>query len=276
VLPSPSELELIVASPRVTVFSAFRNAGIYAGWSLRSVLEQDFPSWQAVVVDDASDDSSWKELDRVMPRDDPRVWAFRRSERHRKLDNFLTYWPIIRGEIIVEMDGDDWFSRTDALSLIVAQYDADKRVEATAGGHHGWPSGATMLPCTQPASGFRIMQGGFALTVPAPRTWKRVLTERSLVDEPEIYVDPTTGEPWETNADLAMFGPALLHAEHIASINEVLVEVSTQGVAHDHAENLAKQREEGMRLFEFLYQREWRANEALLRPFRVDQSEATP
>lgn len=261
----------IVERPTFTIISCFRNAGIYAAWCLRSILDQDYPSWQHVIVDDASDDTSWKELDRVMPRDDPRIWAFRRSERHRKLANVLDYWPIVRGDIIVEMDGDDWFSRPDALSMLKQIYDDDPRVEATAGSHHGFPSGAEMRPCTQPARGFRIMQNGFADSVPAPRTWKKALSTRSFAEIPEIYIDPSTSEPWATNADLALFAPALLWAEEIRGIDDILVEVSVTGLSHDHAEDLTRQRAEGMRLFETLYAMEWKANEALLRPFRAAQ-----
>lgn len=258
-------------TPRLTIVSCFRNAGELAARCIESVLAQTEKSWQHIIVDDASEDDSWLHVDRAMPHDDPRLWAFRRPARARKLANFLWAFPCMRGDIIVELDGDDWFARPDALSMIVAEYDRDSRVEATAGSHQGWPTGRIMSPVTQPARGFRIMQSGFADSVPAPRSWKRRLTEESLRTYPDIYYDPLTGRPWETNADLAMYAPALMHAEHIVGIDEALVHVAVDRGTHDWNEVDGKQREEGMRLFEILMAREWKANEHLLRPFRINQ-----
>lgn len=178
----------------------------------------------------------------------------------------------MQGDIIVELDGDDWLARPDALSLIDAAYRADPHVEATAGGHEVVPGGHIAIACTQPARGFRLMQNGFASSVPAPRTWLRRLTSESLAAWPNLYTDPQTGLPWRTNADMAMFAPALLFAERIASIDEVLVNVDYhEGRAHDWTEARAAQRDEGERLFSILVETEWRKNEHLLRPFIQNQ-----
>jgi hypothetical protein len=111
------------------------------------------------------------------------------------------------------------------------------------------------------------MQNGFADSVPAPRTWRRRLTELSLRDTPQVYTDPSTGQYWRTNADLALFAPALFWAEEIAGIDDVLVNVTHDGPSHDFVD-IDRQRAEGLRLFELLYDLEWKANAELLRPFR--------
>lgn len=277
-------LERLSDTPFFTVISTARNAGAYARRSIESVLAQTERDWQLIFIDDASNDGKTEECLlafgdtplAVVETDtnigmfchEPNFIYFRMKQRNWKLANWLLMLPNVDGRILVELDGDDWFATPDALATIRRAYESDSRVEATAGSYFGYPSGSVIHAVRQPARGYRIMQNGFADSTPAPRTWKRHLTERSLREIPDLYIDPTTGLHWQTNADLALFAPALFWAEEIAPIDDVLVNANFESPYHDYLEPNGFQREEGLRLFDALYEREWKLAEPMLRPLR--------
>lgn len=101
---SPSNLETgndIAFSVIVPVYNAAR----YLDTALNSVLQQDFPSWECICVDDGSKDESPAILDAYAAKD-PRFVVVHKpnggvsSARNQALD-------IARGKWIVYLDGDD-------------------------------------------------------------------------------------------------------------------------------------------------------------------------
>lgn len=243
-------------APFFTIFSASRNAGAYARRSIESVLAQSEASWQLLFVDDASEDDTLAQATEAS-HGDSRISVYHNDERLWKLDNFMRLLPDFSGDVIVELDGDDWLSSSESLSIIRSAYDSSSLVEATAGSFIAYPNGKYVCAKTQPCVGFRLMQGGFCDSVPAPRTWRRHLTERSLAELPELYIDPTTGRYWRTNADIALYAPALFWAKEIAAIEEPILTVNWQTTQHDDMLEPTLMRDEGERLYAWCYQREW-------------------
>lgn len=265
-------------APFFSIISCARNAGAFARRSIESVLAQTERSWQLYFIDDASDDDTRDQAIEALPTIDgisitPEFShhfssrsgshiVFRQCKQRRwKLQNFLDAVSCADGTVLVELDGDDFFATPDALATIRAAYASSPYVDATVGSHQNYPEGVPVYPATPPARGYRLRVNGFANACPAPRTWRREFTLRSLRDYPDCYTDPQTGGLWRYNADLALFAPAAAHARLIAPIDDILVHASYVGPHHDYLEAQDAQRDSGLRLFEY-----WRAKEVALNP----------
>lgn len=248
------------ANPLITVFSACRGANDYARRCIASVLDQTYQDWEQVFVvdyDPSHKDMTWR-FAWYAAGGDPRIHLAATDTRKFKLANFLTALPHMRGDIIVELDGDDWFCDEDALAKIAAAYAANPATEATCGSHKNYPEGIPITPSTLPCRGWRMQENGFALAFPAPRTWKRSLSLRAAAEFPECYVDPATGAPWQYNADLAIYGPVAALAGHIACLDDIMVEANyAPGTPHDYTHSDGAQREQGLRLHEWWQQKEF-------------------
>jgi glycosyltransferase involved in cell wall biosynthesis len=82
------------------------NAEEYLERAVRSVMEQTFPHWELVVVDDCSTDSSLAILERLAEEDD-RI-RIHRNKKNSKLPTSLnTAISLAQGEYVARMDADD-------------------------------------------------------------------------------------------------------------------------------------------------------------------------
>lgn len=115
--------------PRVSVLMPAYNAERYVSEAIESMLDQSFPDFELVVVDDGSTDGTGEIVERFADRD-PRVRLVRCEENGgiaRALNRGL---DAARGEYIVRMDSDDW-SYPYRLERQVAFMDANPEVDVS-------------------------------------------------------------------------------------------------------------------------------------------------
>lgn len=89
--------------------------------TLESVLAQDLPDWEAIVVDDG--DGSGIELARRVG--DPRITAVP-SPGTGQVDARNTAITLARGELICWLDDDDWWEDSAHLSTVRAELEPDR------------------------------------------------------------------------------------------------------------------------------------------------------
>lgn len=96
-------------SPAASVLvPCFRSAG-YLRRALDSLLAQTFEDWEAVVVDNASDDGT-HELALEYARRDPRIRAHRNAENVGPLGNWRRCAELARGRVAGLLFSDDWYA----------------------------------------------------------------------------------------------------------------------------------------------------------------------
>lgn len=117
------------APPLMSVVVAALNEAETIGPSLRSVLEQDYPNLEVIVVDDGSTDRTW-EIAAGFARD-RRVRVHRFAERQGKSAAMNFALTRARGEYVVYMDSDSTLDR-DALAKLARRFE-DPRVGAVSG-----------------------------------------------------------------------------------------------------------------------------------------------
>ncbi|MRS12180.1 MAG: glycosyltransferase [Actinobacteria bacterium] len=115
--------------PTVSVLVPAHNEADSAAKTVHSLIEQDYPISEIVVVDDGSLDDTWDSL-RVFA-DDPRVKLVRNTSRGGKASALQTALKMTTGEVIVSVDSDSTFDR-DAIRWLV-QYLRDPEVGGVSG-----------------------------------------------------------------------------------------------------------------------------------------------
>jgi glycosyltransferase involved in cell wall biosynthesis len=105
-----------VRTPAVTVAVVTRNAQATLPKTLESILRQDWPDKEVIVLDGASDDGTVDILRQYDARLDH--WESARDDGPYEAMNSAA--NIARGRYIIFMNAGDWFHTTDALALALA------------------------------------------------------------------------------------------------------------------------------------------------------------
>ena len=119
------------------------NGRRYIREALAAAFAQTYRPLEIVVVDDASDDGSWEEIESFCAEQPPdpeiRVVIRRNHTNLGSLGNWEETCSLAYGELLVKADGDD-VSSPDRVARIAAAWMADGR-RAMAVCHSGWQIG---------------------------------------------------------------------------------------------------------------------------------------
>lgn len=154
----PETLSASSINNPIKVICCFRNAGDYVLECVESLKQQDYPNFEAIFVDDASTDDSWKHI----PIDDHRFRLIRHPERRGALYGQIHTALEVCGpdEIVVRLDGDDSLVGPDALTYINDYYNR----------HQCW-----------------VMYGQFQYSDARPGTAMPVLSNHELHDPQSLF-----------------------------------------------------------------------------------------
>jgi glycosyltransferase involved in cell wall biosynthesis len=96
--------------PLVSIITPTYNHERYIGACIASVQAQTYPSWELIVVDDDSNDSTWQIVQRYATGD-PRIRAFRQTHKGiwRLAETYNFALAQARGELIAILEGDDYW-----------------------------------------------------------------------------------------------------------------------------------------------------------------------
>ena len=118
-----------VPSPRVSVIVVCWNSADTLGRCLDQLLEQDYPDYEVIVVDDGSDDETLAVAERRLARGDLQIMRSRRNRGCPHARNLgLTQ---ARGEVVAFVDADG-FVAGDWLDRIVETFARDATIGAVA------------------------------------------------------------------------------------------------------------------------------------------------
>jgi glycosyltransferase involved in cell wall biosynthesis len=198
---------------------------------LQSVLSQSFENWEALVtVDPCGDDT----FERALQVRDPRIRFFRNAVRRYSLRNQIRAIELSNAgpeDVIVSLDGDDWFARNDALQIIADTYERSN-CWMTYG---SWVSNALVPDDGERWPAYREGTTDFRRArwlATAVRTWKKWLWDR--VSDVDLRDD--AGEYFRIAEDRAIMLPLLemagtSRAKHIPETIMIYNQLASQPVS---------------------------------------------
>ena len=173
----------------ITIISCFWNPGEYIIKCINSIKNQTYKNFKVFLIDDMSTDNTIQIINDLI-KDDERFVLIKNSEKKFKLkniDELIMNETLINDEdIIVELDGDDWFFSDDVLNTIYEKYNNNKNLWLTnvsfiySNGQFGFSSKVNYKTVRQDVFTFSHL-----------RTWKchlwRSINEESFLDENQEY-----------------------------------------------------------------------------------------
>tara|TARA_Y100000034_G_C6803533_1_gene360609 strand:+ start:146 stop:907 length:762 start_codon:yes stop_codon:yes gene_type:complete len=110
------------------VFVPFYNVENWIKKTIRSIKRQDYDHYECILVDDMSTDNSAQIAEQEISGDD-RFKLIKNTEKKYVLKNLadtITRFNPNDEDVIVVVDGDDWLSRKDALTLLKNIYEQEE------------------------------------------------------------------------------------------------------------------------------------------------------
>ena len=137
---SENEMASYPEKPFVIVIPSYNNALFYER-NLRSVFDQDYHNFRVIYIDDCSTDDTYQKvrdlLDKSSIKD--RVTLVRNEKNQGAMANFYrTIHSCNNDEIIVILDGDDWFAHESVLKKLNSYY-ANPNIWMTYGSYLEYP-----------------------------------------------------------------------------------------------------------------------------------------
>lgn len=173
----------------IKIISCFWNASKYIEKCINSIKNQTLKEYKVFLVDDMSTDNT-VEIIQELIKDDDRFVLIKNEEKKfklRNMDELIMNEDLFEDEdIIIELDGDDWFFDEKVLDLINQKYTDNKNLWLTNGsfiysnGRFGFASKVNYKTVRQDVFTFSHL-----------RTWKvhlwRQIDEESFLDENDNY-----------------------------------------------------------------------------------------
>ena len=173
----------------ITIISCFWNPGEYIIKCINSIKNQTYKNFKVFLIDDMSTDNTIQIINDLI-KDDERFVLIKNSEKKFKLkniDELIMNETLINDEdIIVELDGDDWFFSDDVLNTIYEKYNNNKNLWLTNG---SFIYSNVQFVFSSKVNYKTVRQDVF--TFSHLRTWKchlwRSINEESFLDENQEY-----------------------------------------------------------------------------------------
>ena len=127
---------------RFIIIVPFFNVEKWIKFNLASIKKQDYDNFTCVLIDDISTDNSFNIIKNFI-KDDERFVLIKNEEKKLALKNIYEGIQIAKPsheDVVVTLDGDDWFSSPDVLSFLNDYYNKEG-CWLTYGSYVEFPSG---------------------------------------------------------------------------------------------------------------------------------------
>ena len=214
----------------IKIISCFWNISPYVEKFINSIKIQSYKEFEVFLIDDMSTDNTVELIENLINNDN-RFKLIRNVEKKYKLknmDDLLMDESLINDEdIIVELDGDDWFYHENVLSIIDSKYKNNKKLWLTNGsfiysdGNMGFSSKVNYKT---------IRQDNF--TFSHLRTWKAHLW-RNI--EEESFLD-NNGNYFKSAPDVAYSFPMVEMSgnNHYEYVSDILLVYNAENKYNEH------------------------------------------
>jgi glycosyltransferase involved in cell wall biosynthesis len=115
-------------APKVSIITPVYNQEKFIGQCIQSVLNQSFPDWEQIIIDDGSTDDSLKIIQEYAKKDSRIQYLSQSHEGIQNLkDSYNKALSRARGELIAILEGDDMWP-SNKLTIQVKSFDNPKVV----------------------------------------------------------------------------------------------------------------------------------------------------
>jgi glycosyltransferase involved in cell wall biosynthesis len=115
----------ILDETRFVIMTCVYNAEKWIGKCINSVVNQMYDNYIQIVVDDASTDNTWYEIDVHAKHYPDKVYTYRNDKNVKWIQNAINHLDnhILNDEdVIVILDGDDWLAHNEVLARVAMVY----------------------------------------------------------------------------------------------------------------------------------------------------------
>lgn len=214
----------------IKIITCFWNVEDYVAKCIESIKKQNMTEYKVFLVDDLSTDKTVEVIEKLISEDD-RFVLIKNTEKKFKLknmDELLRNDNLFDDEdIIVELDGDDWFYDENVLEFIKNKYESNKKLWLT-NGSWVWTDGrfgfsAKVNPETIRTDPFQFSH---------LRTWKVHLWRN--IDQKSLQYDD--GNYFISGADVAYTFPMVEMSgiDHYEYIPKILLVYNGENPRNDH------------------------------------------
>jgi len=229
-----------------TFFSITINTFNHSNWiekCVRSCVEQDYPDFEVLVLDDISTDGTFEICKKIQLELGDRLKIFQNDKKiYSQLKNITTLTQMSKpNSVVVSVDGDDWLKDTQVLNKLEMVYRRGN-VWMTYGRYEEYPGGIG-------GSGYRayppdvIKRNSFReydWLASHLKTYKRELFLK--IDEEDFKLD--NGDWLDVTGDQAFMLPMLEMSGHRSKfINETLYIYNVANPTRDGAVKVNRQEE---------------------------------
>jgi glycosyltransferase involved in cell wall biosynthesis len=166
--------------PLVTIVTPSFNQAAFLEQTIESVLSQDYPHIEYMIIDGGSTDGSAAIIQRYAPR-----LAYWHSRADRgQADAINQGWRRAKGEIVAYLNSDDYYFRTDAVSRVVRAFQQSPDAGLVHGEGHWVDVRGKILQTTSTAMpAQRLIDGLVSLPQPAVFVHRTAMDRVGLFDE---------------------------------------------------------------------------------------------
>lgn len=231
--------------PLVIVIASYKNSQWYKK-NLDSVFTQKYSNYRVIYIDDCSPDDTGNLVEKYIKKceQEHRVTLIKNTTRHKALANhYRAVHMCDDDEIVVQLDGDDWFPDNTVLSYLNTVYQ-DPNVFLTYGQHKNWPSDrhGYCKPLTKQHVEQQKMRDMLRWSPGQLRTFYAWLFKQVRLSDFVFPIEEKDykGKFYPTNYDLAFFFPMMEMARfNYKFIDKVVYIYNTQSSINDFKVDLS-------------------------------------
>lgn len=219
----------------IKIITCFWNVENYVEKCIESIKNQNMTEYKVFLVDDVSTDNTVDIVEKMINGDERFVFIKNKEKKFklRNMDELFRNEELFDDEdIIVELDGDDWFHDENVLGFISEKYEKNKNLWLTNGSwvwsHGGLGFSAKVNPDTVRKDPFQFSH---------LRTWKIHLWRN--INQSSLKYD--NGNYFISGPDVAYSFPMVEMAgdEHYEFIPNILVVYNGENPRNEHKADTA-------------------------------------
>ncbi len=216
------------------IFSPFFNASPYIQRCQESILNQDYPNWNVLFIDDASTDNGFELLE-----DNPKFIKIRNQNNLGLLHNYVNYLAKFAkdDDIIVCLDGDDALYSNDVLSYLNGFYNENHCLVTF--GQSIWTDGRKGFARPYTESEFQNLRHSPWVGVHL-RTFKYKCFKEMMNQDPNFFCfKDSQGDYYSMTGDAAIMYPLMEIAgfDKVKYIDKILYLYNINNPISDHRKN---------------------------------------